>query len=314
MIAIDKKKVDDLIQIYKKDITAHIKWVQDKLDAALAGTAGAKEQAYINELLLQGEKLVKASLSEISAVKDRFDEIKKITDSKADIIFKNNILNCLGYKKLRSEFYPGYFKKLGVKSCVYCNSQLCITVDDEHGNLVARHQVDHFISKDKYPCLSIALFNLYPVCGSCNNKKGVKNLQFQLYAEEKSIRKGAYGFSIKNKDKVVPKYLSNRNPANIEIVFEEPDVDPENCKLNELFSIQSLYNTQIDIVEELILKRHIYDSSYNQTLIKQFPNLFANDDKIIERLIMGNYYQEDEIHNRPMAKFMQDIARQLELL
>lgn len=314
MIAINKKKVDDLMLAFKKDIEDHIAEVADKLTNRLASTINIAEQSYINALLDHGEKLIKADIAEISVIKAEFDAIKKITKNDADKAFKDDIIKDLGYSTLRSKFYPKYFKRLGIKSCVYCNSQLCITVDQEGKKLVARHQVDHYISKDKYPCLCIALFNLYPVCGSCNNKKSTKSLQFQLYAEEKAIKESDYKFSIKDKDNVVPKYLSNRNPDVIEVLFNEPPANAEDRTLNQLFSIKSLYNTQIDIVEELILKRHIYDTSYKETLIAQFPTLFSKDDKIIGRLIMGNYYEENEIHNRPMAKFMQDIAKQLGLL
>jgi 5-methylcytosine-specific restriction endonuclease McrA len=314
MIAINKKKVADLMLMFKKEIKDHTVHVTDSLTNRLALTTNIAEQNYINALLTHGEKLIKADIAEIPLIKAEFDALKKIKKSDADKAFKDNIINDLGYSTLRSEFYPKYFKKLGIKSCVYCNSQLCITVDGEKKKLVARHQIDHYISKDQYPCLSIALFNLYPVCGSCNNKKSTKNLHFQLYAEEKAIKNSDYKFSIKDKDNVVPLYLSNRNPDILEVLFEEPPADAGHYALDQLFSIKSLYNTQIDIVEELILKRHIYDTSYKETLVAQFPKIFSKDDKILERLIMGNYYEENEIHNRPMAKFMQDIAKQLGFL
>ena len=79
------------------------------------------------------------------------------------------------------------------------------------------------------------------------------------------------------------------------------------------FSITGIYNTQKDIVAELIQKKEIYTESYKQHLAKQFKDLFK-DESIINRLIIGNYDTVEDIHKRPMAKFTQDIARQLNLI
>jgi len=40
--------------------------------------------------------------------------------------------------------------------------------------------------------------------------------------------------------------------------------------------------------------------------------MFDNN-SISNRLIVGNYVEPENIHKRPMAKFMQDLANQLEL-
>ena len=66
-------------------------------------------------------------------------------------------------------------------------------------------------------------------------------------------------------------------------------------------------------MEELILKAEIYTKSYKETLVNSFGKIFSNV-SITNRIIIGNYSAEDEIHNRPMAKFTQDIAKQLGLI
>jgi 5-methylcytosine-specific restriction endonuclease McrA len=314
MISIDEKKVDHLMSIYKKDIEKQTREILRKLRTRLAGTRARDQKAYINALIDKGVALILAPRSDIAAFKTEFSHIKKITDSRADMAFKDAILSDLGYSKLRTHFYPAYFNQLGIKSCVYCNSQLCVTAEGIGKNPTARYQVDHFISKSEYPCLSIALFNLYPVCASCNNKKGTKRLLFELYAEKAKSRKSPYSFSIENKDTTIAKYLSDRDRNVIKIRFDEPTALTGAHRLNDLFSIKGIYDTQIDIVEELILKRHIYDASYRSVLETTYPTLFPTGDKIIERLLVGNYTEEEELHLRPMAKFMQDIARQLELI
>jgi hypothetical protein len=79
------------------------------------------------------------------------------------------------------------------------------------------------------------------------------------------------------------------------------------------FSIAKIYNTQKDIVEELVHKAKVYTADYNESLVKSFGQLFP-DQAMLNRLIIGNYDQPDEIHKRPMAKFMQEIARDIKLI
>jgi hypothetical protein len=66
-------------------------------------------------------------------------------------------------------------------------------------------------------------------------------------------------------------------------------------------------------VEELILKAKIYTKTYKKALLKSFPKLLTSVN-LSNRLILGNYIDSNEIHKRPMAKFMQDIAQQLKLI
>ncbi len=67
-----------------------------------------------------------------------------------------------------------------------------------------------------------------------------------------------------------------------------------------------IYATQLDVVEELIIKRTVYNESYKGTLIKAFPKLF-NRSNLSERVLLGNFTSPADIHKRPLAKFMQEI-------
>jgi len=313
MISINQNRVAALIRSYKKEIDAHAKLIADKLDEVTTTAVPAGQNKYIARLKKYGKKLVTAKPDELERMKTGLNGIITFNpDIAAHTVFKNKILAALDYQTQRSKFYPEYFRKLGIKSCVYCNSQLCVTVEDEAGRNVARFQVDHFIDKGRHPGLSVALYNLYPVCSSCNNKKGIKSVGFKLYADETTSKKSPYSFTLENKDKIVAEYVSKRDPKLIKIKFTEPTAATGEHKLNSIFSIQGIYDTQIDIVEELIIKKHVYNDSYKKELCEKFNALF--DEKTFNQLIVGNYLQSSEIHNRPLSKFMQDIARQLELI
>ena len=67
------------------------------------------------------------------------------------------------------------------------------------------------------------------------------------------------------------------------------------------------------MVEELIIKARIYNAPYKKVLIDAFPKLFTNA-SLSNRILIGNYTEPENIHKRPMAKFTQDIAKQLKLI
>ena len=82
---------------------------------------------------------------------------------------------------------------------------------------------------------------------------------------------------------------------------------------NKMFDIQGIYDTQKDIAEELVHKAKVYSSAYKNDLVDNFNALFP-DKTILNRLIIGNYDKIEELHKRPMAKYMQDIARDLKII
>lgn len=320
MIAVELSRVAGLIKFFDKEIIAHISATKIKLKKLELATGCADKKAYVQQLINLKEKIVTATPSEINTYISLFDGIYElfadgntVIENEADRVFKDALLAALDYSKLRSTFYPDYFRALGIKSCVYCNSQLCVTVEDERKKLVAKFQVDHFIPKDRYPCFGITLHNLYPVCASCNNKKGVKKVDFSLYSTGQLTKESNSKFEIVDVDRTVANYLIDRDPSKIKIAFIEPKASAGHQSLNSVFAIQGIYQTQIDIVEELILKSVIYDDAYKNFLVARFKDLFQ-DEKILDRFIIGTYVDAGEAHNRPLSKFTQDIAKQLKLI
>jgi hypothetical protein len=185
--------------------------------------------------------------------------------------------------------------------------------EETNGVLRAKFQVDHFIDKASYPCFSISFFNLYPVCGSCNNKKGNEHIDFFLYSDEtNAISNSNFNFLIDKKS--LSEYRTSRNPSVLKISFNDNDIG-----LNRLFAIEGIYKTQTDLVAEIIDKADIYNDSFKSSLRNSFDNLYLkigiNKNMInFNRIILGNYAEEKDIHNRPMAKFTQDIAKEVGLI
>lgn len=314
MKSIGTSRVDSAITLYSTELTKHEKKLKRALAHLKKGVNTQDQKKYVQKLHDLGIKVITANPQQLSKLKKEFNSIKTLDPNrKADQKFKEKILTAMGYKYRRSDFYPLYFQSLGIKSCVYCNSQLCVTVESSSKDLIAKFQVDHFWPKDEYPCFSVSLYNLYPTCASCNNKKGIKKVAFQLYKKIGSKDPSPYSFELHNHRTAVAQYLATRDPKVLKVLFNEPLPGKGNERLNELFSIEGIYNTQIDIVEELIMKKEIYTTVYKKDLLKLFNHLFKSPVEL-DRLILSNYVELDEIHKRPMAKFIQDIARQIDLI
>lgn len=316
MIAVNTDIVERIIKNYVIEIEAQRSTAESKLKKMknnLPATITPAEKDYLDEIitLFADTEIITCKPSDLNDKMKSIGEVPKVKCTGFN--FKDKILECLGYKGLRSNFYPQYFREIGIKTCVYCNSQLTVSVESYYKKLSAKFQVDHFRSKADYPFLSISLYNLYPVCASCNLIKGKKPVRFELYSEQP--KDSPYRFELEVG--CVAKYFINNQGFNeLNFKFIDPEKPDENIvegSLQDTFEIQGIYNTQKDIIEELVVKSQIYSDSYKQSLIRSFPNLFAKHG-LSNRIFLGNYDNPNDIHKRPMAKFMQDIARDLNLI
>ena len=268
------------------------------------------EEQYLDKLIGDFEVIVKAKPLEIEQLKNEFDAIINGIDlARHHKEFKNELLIRMGYSKLRNNYYAGYFEKTGIKACVYCNSQLAVTVRTVEGNKSAKFQIDHFLPKSEYPCFSISFFNLLPVCGPCNGKKSANAVDFKVYSDDfKDLKSSPFQFQLKKKS--IVSYRVNGVQDKLEIEF----LDPLDKGFNKSFDIKGIYDTQKDLAEELVLKSLIYNENYLRSLQKSFKKLYPDKIPMVERLLVGNYTKTKDIHKRPMSKFTQDIAKQLKLI
>jgi hypothetical protein len=273
-------------------------------------TLSQEESNYLNILIADFEIIVKACPKKLNQFKKDFDNIIKGADlSKNHKEFKNELLVRMGYSALRNDFYARFFEKTGIKACVYCNSQLAVSVRTINGTRSAKFQIDHFLPKSEYPCFSISFYNLLPVCGPCNGKKNVKDLNFKVYSDNPfDLRNSPFVFELDKKS--IISYRVNGTQDKLKVIFH----DKSTIGFNETFDIEGIYSSQKDLAEELVLKSIIYNENYLKSLKNSFKMLYPNKIPMAERLLVGNYTREKDIHRRPMSKFTQDIARQLKLI
>lgn len=320
MISLHINKVKSVQDFFKSEINKQRSSALQELQAINANIFSQAEQTYLNNVIIQFQDisfLAKTPI-EIEIIKQQIGQLPanslfQANGKPAKMQLTHYIQNALDYTGLRSSFYPEYFRKIGIKSCVYCNSQLTVTIHKQGNTIGARFEVDHHYPKRDFPFLSISLFNLYPCCASCNKRKSVTPVNFLLYTDNPSkVVKSEYNLEITKASEC--DYLVTKDAESIEILFNDVSIPVTGHKsLQDAFSIKEIHDTQKDIIAELIIKNQIYNESFKNILQKSFSklSLCQND---FDRVIVGNYTKEKDIHKRPFSKLTMDIAKQLGLI
>ncbi|WP_299214449.1 hypothetical protein [uncultured Dokdonia sp.] len=322
MIAIDQNKVKAIQVIFSDDIKKQREKAIKKLKTLNNEIDDGDDKVYLESIISlfnDNTDILLWDSTKLNNEKDKIGEVPLIEKlykgrpKKVKSSIKNAVLDKLGYKALRDSFYPEYFKDIGIKACVYCNSQLTITAIKSKGEYSAKFDVDHYHSKDEYPFLSICLFNLYPSCTSCNRAKSNEVIEFNLYTDVVSeTLKSDYEFKLTPYSKA--NYLLTKKERDIKIAFIEPEYKNKDAKtFKDVFHIEGLYETQKDVIEELFVKAQMYNRSYLKILKSNFQELSLNPE-LFKRALIGNYIEEKDLHKRPMSKLMMDVAKDLDLI
>ena len=206
---------------------------------------------------------------------------------------------------------------LGVNTCPYCNRIYINTVVDDDENVI-RPTLDHFFSQAEHPFLALSFFNLIPSCYYCNsNLKNASEIKLKAF-----VHPYIEGFDkacvfkvdlIGNKpDKSDPSNYKIALLRNIAIndpksrkIFGRPNNKREG-NVN-LFKLESIYQSHLDVVGEIIFKCDKYKKGYPNSLFTFFNLLKTNKDEFYQ-FYFGNYLNDQDFNRRPLAKLMRDIV------
>lgn len=285
----------------------------------------AAHRSYVQKIIDCYPEILNATPEKMKELIEEFNVILGIHDvnlnlgtKKRKFLFHEAVVSAMRYTDLRQEEYPEYLRNSGIRTCVYCNSQSALVIDQKFYSkkrkkvkkVSAKLQVDHYHPKSLYPFLSTSFFNLYPTCANCNLAKGTKKALFELYTT--SDVQDIFRFWIDNES--ILDYWIKLNLEDLNINLESIDGNIAGLQNhNELFQVQAIYDSQKDVAEELVIKAKANPEVYRQILHKSFGKIFS-DPSIIDRILIGNYSKPDEVFKRPMAKYSQDIARQLKII
>lgn len=283
-----------------------------------------KHKKYIENIIIKYDEILNADPTKMELLIKDFNLILPLSKINEKVFgnefkFNESIVKAMRYEDMRSVEYPQYLLNSDLRTCVYCNSQTTHSFESiyyskkkkkKRKKIISKLQLDHYYPKSKYPFLSTSFFNLYPTCANCNLAKGDEKALFELYTNGNNLE--VFNFWIE--DQSLLDYWLSLDLKKIKINLETTNGDVALLQNhNELFQIQKVYDSQKDVGEELIWKSKANPTAYKYQLNKIFNKIFP-DPSIIDRMIIGNYSKPEEIFKRPLAKYTQDIAKQLKII
>ena len=272
---------------------------------------GHKYADYVHEIHENYSNILKLKPNEFDSYKR--NHFSTLTDaelkspvpgfSKVDGIkgtkFYQLIVDAMRYDELQKKDIRDYIRKLGIKTCVYCNAQYTVTTSKNNGQRVT-YQLDHFKPQSEYPFLCTSFFNLQPSCGHCNQSKSNNPALFGLYTENTNE---LYPFLFHVERKSIIKYLLSHDCNCLNITLDVHPKNHQNLKLlqnhQDRFHIDQIYSEFTDFAEEIIWKAKIYNKTYREQLMNEFKKLFPNGIIDFPRFFYGFHIREEEVLKRP---------------
>ncbi|RZK17233.1 MAG: hypothetical protein EOO43_13700 [Flavobacterium sp.] len=297
---------DQLIIRIKKAIKGKFKKTDKKTKAKTAIAPSIGLIGYLTSLTTGNglEALVTAQANDFKAIiaylKSNFPNVL-VAESDENLLFRN-IFHEHGYKNI-DKF--DLIQKIAIDTCPYCNRNYTYSISKKS---LIKPEIDHFYPTSIYPIFAVSFYNLIPSCLVCNGLGAKKNADPEIegLTNPYLIQPFDFKFTFKIASVNVLNPLSNKYGVHVKFLNQIPGH-------LKVFKLDELYFHHSDHVLELIIKSKIkYSESYRQYL-KDYEELHFSDDEI-NRMILGNYSLESEIHKRPFAKLYQDIGKELGLI
>ncbi|MDF0478964.1 hypothetical protein OL233_01580 [Vagococcus sp. PNs007] len=189
---------------------------------------------------------------------------------------------------------------LNMNICPYCNRNYIVSRNDKLGC-----NLDHFYPRSNYPMFSVSLYNLIPVCSTCNSLKLDYKFNCSPYDSEYKANEVYYY-----------QYTSLENNIVKEIDIKYLD---NNFGLKQDFDILKIKDTyQIHCIEATKFVQ--LKQKYNRKKLNEICNILNNEKKNgpktdieeLEKLIFGQSIEDTELNSISLSKFNCDIRNQVE--
>lgn len=201
------------------------------------------------------------------------------------------------------------FKSHDLRSCPYCGRQYVTPRIDEKEKIKASAQLDHIYPKDKYPYLSMALYNLMPSCAVCNQGKSSKDTLDKSCINPFTVDLNAVTFKLVDVDTedefiCVNMALANKDKLKIKLEYTGCSIERDNS--NEIFHLEEHYRCHLHEVEKLLDKISKSRSKYYQEMVDVFQCGDENE-------FLTHFFSEVHMYNErelPLNKMYCSIYNQ----
>lgn len=257
------------------------------------------ENACFRELILAPFDKIKSAYQDIEKDKTAMEsecfiinnEGKRVREQYKKLYYK--------YHKVSQKLINGGWKmnvflaqQTGLSVCPYCNRNYI----NSRSNKLAGAQMDHFYPRSSYPVFSLSLYNLVPVCGSCNHIKRDNKQEFASPFDSQIDWDNDLKFSY------VPLDMTKKK-----IVINAKGLVLHNIKQ---MHIQEAYQIHEMELNELLDKVEMYSA----TQMAEFQKVFDKTEltqQDLHKMVFGSPITEEDMKKRPLGRMMRDLEREL---
>ncbi|MBL1224609.1 HNH endonuclease [Enterococcus sp. BWR-S5] len=175
---------------------------------------------------------------------------------------------------------------LNLQVCPYCNR----TYINYRGYNNGGAQLDHILSKNKYPIFASSINNLVPTCGTCNLTKGTSETSFSPFIQNEG---NEYHFSFDPTENEIG--IDSKNQSTIDFI--------ESIRLKEAYQIHRME------AADILKKLEIYNRSQKNELQEVIYQASGSTINIEELLFGKGLFSREEYKRYPLAKLRTDILR-----
>lgn len=176
--------------------------------------------------------------------------------------------------------------------CPYCNRDYI----NSRSKVSAGAQLDHFYPKSLYPFFALSLYNLVPVCATCNLVK----------RDNKKIFASPFDSSINWDDEIQFKFPDlEATPGFVEI-HAENRAKNNICELK----IQEAYQVHEIEIKEIVEKAQ----AYNTSQLDEFKSVLGDNSLTraeVKKLIFGDEITPERMKTMPLGRMKRDLEREL---
>lgn len=309
MISVFKSNFSSYASLHKDAVTAFCKlpkkrkYVISKFDNAV--------RKHFNGIVSDFAELISATPDILFQLKVHYD--KKSKSKKEEIKRELNLEGLYDifidkkcpFKVAKIQYNSNVLAKgINIKTCPYCNENTAYTFYYKTNRRYRRtFDWDHVIPKKEYPFLAMSFFNLIPACKVCNQLKNNKSIRFSPHMDFNPDK--IYSYFVKG---INSEFISDPKSLKLMLRVNKNVNGKAILHAMSVTGTDARISTQLDLVQDILNKKRIYESSYWPALEK-FVSGTTNNRLSPEALLFSVYFNHQDYYKRPYSKLTSDLIR-----
>lgn len=208
--------------------------------------------------------------------------------SKAENKIKNNVI-LLRYS--------------GLTVCPYCNRNYI----NPRADNVSGAQLDHYYPKAEVPIFSICLYNLIPVCETCNR---VKSGRVNAINRNKGDISSPFDQAIEWAEKLFSYKHIGAKFDEVELVLEAGEDSSLAGNIEEL-KLKEAYKINAIDAQKLLFKHKVYNKTQQKEIKEVLKGQISYPE--MKEAIFGAKISEEDMYTQPLAKMLKDLHSELKI-